>query len=131
MPKKICRVLVVEDSRDIQELLESVFESEGYRFSVVPSGEEMRRALATSEVDIVILDVVLPGGDSGLSLASEVAAQGYGVVVVSGHPSHFETASASGHVFLQKPFRVHALLEAVEHVLERVRVDCRIEKKAV
>jgi two-component system OmpR family response regulator len=131
MLKKICRVLVVEDSRDIQELLESIFESEGYRFAVVPNGGEMRKALATSEVDIVILDVVLPGGDSGLSLASEVAQQGYGVVVVSGHPSHFETASASGHVFLQKPFRVQALLEAVEQVLERARADCHLQRKAV
>ncbi len=130
MPNKICQVLVVEDSRDIQELLESVFESEGYRFSVVPNGEEMRAALAQGDVDIVIIDVVLPGADSGLVLAAEVAAQGLGVIVVSGHPWHFDTATASGHCFLQKPFRVQALLEAVEKTLERARADCKLQKKA-
>jgi DNA-binding NtrC family response regulator len=128
MPKKICRVLVVEDSKDIQDMLESVFVSEGYRFAVVPSGEEMRRVLAKGDVDIVVIDVVLPGADTGLALATEVAGQGYGVVVVSGHPQHFETAGASGHLFLQKPFRVQALLEAVDQALHRARIDCTRKK---
>jgi two-component system, OmpR family, response regulator len=129
MPKKICRVLVVEDRKDIQEVLESVFLSEGYRFSVVPNGEEMRRVLDQGDVDIVVIDVVLPGADMGLALADEVAGQGYGVVVVSGHPQHFETASASGHCFLQKPFRVQALLEACERTLRRARKDCELKQK--
>jgi DNA-binding NtrC family response regulator len=130
MTEKICRVLVVEDSREIQELLESVFVTEGYHFSVVSNGAEMRSEIAKGDVDVVVIDVVLPGADTGFALANEVAARGCAVVLVSGHPSHFATATTSGYSFLQKPFRIQALLAVVDEALHRARRDCELRRKA-
>ncbi len=69
MVEKICRVLIVEDRPEIQELLSEVFADQGYRFAVVANGGEMRKALATSDVDVAVIDVVLPGAEDGLALA--------------------------------------------------------------
>ena len=76
---KICKVLVVENDRDIQQLLNDVFEYEGYHFATVAHGVAMRDALAQGDVDVVIIDVVLPGGEDGFVLAKQATDLGHGV----------------------------------------------------
>src|SRR5258708_7854080 len=100
--EKICRVLIVEDRPEIQELLSEVFADQGYRFGAVTNGGEMRKALVAGDVDVAVIDVVLPGPEDGLALAKEVAAQGVGVILVTGRHDHFETGGQSGHRYLFK-----------------------------
>ncbi len=72
---KICKVLIVEDDSDIRELLSGTFAGEGYRFVMATNAAEMRSALASDpELDIVVVDLHLPGGANGLVLAAEAAA---------------------------------------------------------
>jgi DNA-binding NtrC family response regulator len=127
----ICRVLIVEDNEDVQNLLEDVFVAEGYRFAIATDAIEMRRIIAADHIDVVIIDVLLPGGESGLALAHEVAAQGYGVVLVTGHPSHFEAVEKSGHRYLHKPFRLPSLLQLVDEVLKATKAKCETRKGAI
>jgi two-component system, OmpR family, response regulator len=127
MDKKICRVLVVEDNEEIQDLLEDTFVGEGYRFSVAGSGAEMRAALAQGDVDVVVIDVLLRGGENGLVLAREAAAQGCGVILVTGHPEQLASLQHSGHPFLAKPFRLTALLQLVDRVLRETRAKCEVK----
>jgi DNA-binding response OmpR family regulator len=127
--EKICRVLIVEDRPEIQELLSEVFADQGYRFAVVANGGEMRKALATSDVDVAVIDVVLPGAEDGLALAKEVAAQGIGVIVVTGSHEHFEIVEKSGHRYLFKPFRIHSLLGLADELLRESKVRCRIKNR--
>ena len=54
--------------------------AEGYRFAVAGDGAEMRRIIRKGEIDVCIIDFLLPGGENGLVLAKEVAAEGYGVM---------------------------------------------------
>jgi DNA-binding NtrC family response regulator len=123
---KICRVLVVEDNEDIQDLLKETFLSEGYRFAVAAGGAEMRRIIGKGEVDVCIIDFRLPGGEDGLALAKEVAAQGYGVILVSGDQTHFDTIEKAGHRFLAKPFPLRSLLRLVDEVLSETRAKCEV-----
>ena len=125
---RICRVLVVENSKDIQDLLEHTFIGEGYRFAIAANPTEMRQILARGDVDVVIIDVILPGQESGLALAEEVAAQGYGVVLVTGHPAHFESVKRSGHRFLYKPFNLDSLVQLVDDALREARAKCKTKK---
>jgi DNA-binding NtrC family response regulator len=126
MPK-VCRVLVVEDNPDVQELLKETFQSEGYRFAVAENGAGMRRIISKGDVDVCVIDVRLPGGEDGLSLAREVAGKGYGVILVSGDQTHFETVRASGHRFLAKPFRLQSLLQLIDEVLAETKVKCSVK----
>jgi two-component system, OmpR family, response regulator len=122
---RICKVLVVEDDRYVRELLATVFADEGYHFTLVANGGEMRRVLANDQaIDIIVIDVTLPG-ENGLSLARHAAAEGYGVILVSGDHSHYDAIETSGHRFLFKPFRIDSLLQLIEAVLAEAANDCK------
>src|SRR4051812_35410149 len=96
--KKICKVLVVEDDSGIRELLTDVFESEGYHFVLAANADEMRAAMdGDPDIDILIVDIRLPGGDSGLVLAQEARARGLPVILTSGDRANFDTLASSGH----------------------------------
>ena len=61
-------ILVVDDHREICDLVQEYLSSEDYRVSIAHDGAEMRRLMAQSPVDLIILDLMLPGED-GLTLA--------------------------------------------------------------
>ena len=54
-------ILVVDDEREICDLVREYLSSEGYRVSTVQDGAGMRRVMAQSPVDLVTLDLMLPG----------------------------------------------------------------------
>src|SRR5579883_674113 len=128
MPK-ICRVLIVEDNHEIQSLLKELFLDEGFRLAVASDAAEMRRVIATGDVDVAIIDVMLPGQTTGIQLAHEAAGQGCGVILVTGHPSHFETVQQSGHRYLHKPFRIPSLLQLVDDVLRETKAKCKVKRR--
>src|SRR2546422_11441094 len=61
-------ILIVDDQREICELVQGYLTGEGYRVSTAHDGGEMRRIMAQGGVDLVILDLMLPG-EGGLTLA--------------------------------------------------------------
>ncbi len=67
-------VLVVDDDRDIRDLLGRFLTKHGYRVTTVQDGKDMRRALADWNIDLVVLDLMLPGED-GLSLCRDLRAK--------------------------------------------------------
>ena len=122
---KICKVLIVEDDSDIRELLSGTFADQGYRFVIAASAAEMRSALASDpELDIVVVDLHLPGGADGLVLAKEAAARGLPVIVVTGDHSRLEEIEKSGHRHLMKPYRLSTLLELADETLKAVKAQC-------
>jgi DNA-binding NtrC family response regulator len=126
--KKICKVLVVEDDSDIRELLSDVFEIEGYHFTLAANAAEMRAALASDpDIDILIVDVRLPGGEDGLVLAQEASSQGLPVIVTSGDRAHFDNNATPGHRHIAKPFRVSSLLALIDETLLATKADCERE----
>ena len=60
-------ILVVDDDRDIRTLLSEYLEKNGYKASAVAEGKAMKRLLEHTHVDLIVLDLMLPGED-GLSL---------------------------------------------------------------
>src|SRR5580765_2877365 len=64
-------LLIVDDDREIRGLLAQYLEKHEYRTTAVPDGREMRRVMERSHVDLVVLDLMLPGED-GLSLCREL-----------------------------------------------------------
>jgi two-component system, OmpR family, response regulator len=127
---KVCKVLIVEDNADIQQLLGNVFSYEGYEFAIAGDGRVMRHILAAENIDVVIVDVALPGGETGFTLAKHALDQGCGVILVTGHGQYFEAVEKSGHRYLLKPFRMRSLLELVDEVLKEVRARCVVKKRA-
>ena len=127
---KVCKVLIVEDHTEVQQLLGSMFGHEGYEFAIAGDGCAMRDVLAGQEIDVVIVDIALPGGETGLTLAKYAVDQGCGVILVTGHGKYFEDVEKSGHRYLFKPFRMASLLELVDQVLKETRRRCVLKKSA-
>jgi DNA-binding NtrC family response regulator len=129
MAKRVCRVLIVEDQEEVRDLLGDALSSEGFRFSLVSNAVEMREVLAAWNVDLAVIDVVLPGGMSGLALAKEVDARGISVILVTGSHDHFQNVEESGHPFLLKPFKIGALLSMATDLLRESKARCRTKDR--
>src|SRR5579875_761354 len=123
MPR-ICKVLIVEDHDEVRALLAEALAIEGFRFTAVETGEQMRAALDEDDHDVAILDVLLPGGEDGFALAETARALGCGVILITGDHRHAERLEQSGHPHLLKPFGVRDLLALVERVLAETTKLC-------
>jgi CheY-like chemotaxis protein len=108
------RVLVVDDDRDIRELLVELFASEGYE---VASASDGRRALAEARArrpDVILLDLMMPvmsGWEFREAQLRDPALADIPVVVVTA----FEE-SLDGTELLRKPFLVDDVLDAVQRL---------------
>jgi two-component system OmpR family response regulator len=67
-------ILVVDDHREIRDLVSRALVKEGFRVSVAADGRAMRQVLADNRLDLILLDLMLPGED-GLSLCRSLRAQ--------------------------------------------------------
>jgi CheY-like chemotaxis protein len=81
--------------------------------------------LSDPTIDLLLTDVVLPGGMSGVELArrAQAARPGLRVLLTSGYPEEVFQAQGrpdAGTMILQKPYRRHELAEAVSRVLAPV-----------
>ena len=66
-------ILIVDDDRDIRTLLASYLEKQGLRCTAAADGREMRAALETHRIDLIVLDIMMPGED-GLTLCRNLRA---------------------------------------------------------
>ncbi|MGH6928274.1 MAG: response regulator, partial [Dongiaceae bacterium] len=67
-------LLVVDDDREIRDLLSRFLGKHGYRVAAAKDAREARRCLADGRIDLLVLDVMMPGED-GLSLCRELRAK--------------------------------------------------------
>lgn len=126
-----CRVLIVEDDLAIQELVGAVLEHEGFDFVTAENGPDARRRIAREKFDVAVVDVKLPGGEDGLSLADHLWASGeIGVLLVSGDHQLEPKLRVCGHAFLLKPFRLPQLLATVDAVMKASSARCTLERRA-
>ena len=108
-------ILVVEDQAQILDVLREVLEEE-HTVTTATTAQAGSRALAASPADLVLLDLMLPGGGAQDVLA-QADAKGVPVILMSGNPSEMARASAGERPLLMKPFSLEALSQAVRAAL--------------
>ena len=128
MPR-ICKVLIVENDDDVRNLLGNVFDHEGYDFTQVKTGAEMRRALDEDDYDMAVIDITLPGSEDGFALAQIARDQGCGVILITGDHRHRDRLQGGGQHHLVKPFRTLQLLEMADKVLAELAAQCVRRKR--
>ncbi|HEU0154644.1 MAG TPA: response regulator [Stellaceae bacterium] len=116
-------ILVVDDQREICEIVQDYLSAEGYRVSVAHDGPAMRRVMSQGAVDLVILDLMLPGED-GLTLARSLRdGSGVGIIILTGRGETVDRIiglEMGADDYLPKPFHLRELLARVKSVLRRV-----------
>lgn len=115
-------ILVVDDDREIRDLLSRFLRKNGYRVDVAADGHEMKRVLDGARIDLVILDRILPGKD-GLMLCRELRTRSRVPVILlsllGGDTDRIIGLEVGADDYLAKPFNPHELLARVKAVLRR------------
>ena len=116
-------VLVVDDERNVRRTLGMVLEDEGYRVETFERAEPALERLERGRVDVLLLDVQLPGM-SGIEALRRLAEGGLEVptIVISGNATLSEAVEATrlgAYDFLEKPLDRDRVLLSVRNCLER------------
>lgn len=117
-------ILIVDDDPEIRQLLSTYLAEAGYRTSVAAEGREMRRRLDEHPVDLVVLDLMLPGED-GLSLCRNLRARSnIPVIMLTARGTLVDRIvglEMGADDYLAKPFDPRELLVRIKVVLRRTQ----------
>lgn len=125
-------ILLVEDDAEIGDLMQRHLAANGWRVSQSRNAAEMDRTLADAQIDLVILDLMLPGED-GLSICRRLRASGaMPIIIVSAKSDDFDRVvglEVGADDYLPKPFNPRELIARVRAIFRRV--DMGIAKPSV
>jgi DNA-binding response OmpR family regulator len=117
------RILVTDDDPEIRKLLARYIESQGYAVSLAASCHELQDRLAMHQVDLIVLDVMLPDG-SGLDLCRDLRAQRSNVPIIlltalKEDVDRIIGLEIGADDYLGKPFNPRELIARIKAVLRR------------
>ncbi|SIQ24796.1 MULTISPECIES: response regulator [unclassified Bosea (in: a-proteobacteria)] len=123
----IDHVLVVDDDREIRDLVSSYLKKNGLRVTTAADGRQMRAFLEADRVDLIVLDVMMPG-DDGLVLCRELRAGKHKATPVlmltarADDTDRIVGLEMGADDYLAKPFVARELLARIKAVLRRTRM---------
>jgi DNA-binding response OmpR family regulator len=126
------KILIVDDDELTRQVLSSYFENEGYDVSCAATAEEAEEHLALGTVDLVLLDIRMPGKD-GLTLTRELRVNSeIGIILVTGSQDEVDRLiglECGADEYVTKPFNPREILARGKNLIRRVRL-CQQAKAA-
>ena len=123
----IDHVLVVDDDREIRDLVSSYLKKNGLRVTTAADGRQMRAYLEADRVDLIVLDLMMPG-DDGLVLCRELRAGKHKATPIlmltarNDDTDRIVGLEMGADDYLSKPFVARELLARIKAVLRRTRM---------
>ena len=123
----IDHILIVDDDREIRDLVSSYLTKNGLRTSTAADGRQMRSFLDANSVDLIVLDVMMPGQD-GLALCRELRAgkhKATPILMLTARSDEMDRViglEMGADDYLSKPFAARELLARINAVLRRTRM---------
>ncbi|AVR98543.1 response regulator [Pseudoduganella armeniaca] len=120
-------ILIVDDDREIRELLAAYLRKNGFTVSLAADGRQLRALLEDTPVDLIVLDLMLPGED-GLSLCRSLRAGRHQALPILMLTARDEEADRilglemGADDYLTKPFAARELMARIHAVLRRTRM---------
>ncbi len=119
-------ILIVDDHREIRDLVSRTLTKEGFRVSSAADGKAMQKVLADARIDLILLDLMLPG-ESGLALARGLRAQSnVPIIMVTAKGEEVDRViglELGADDYLPKPFGTRELVARINAVLRRSRIE--------
>ena len=124
------RILIVDDETNIRMTLKDILEDEGYEVSMAGTGEKAVSFVSKENVDMVILDVKLPGID-GIEAFKQIHKNkpSLDVLMISGHSDISTAVNAvkfGAYDFLEKPLSMIKILTAVRNIEEKLSLKTKV-----
>lgn len=117
-------ILVVDDDSEIRHLVKTYLEKNGYRISVAGEGQTMWAALDKASIDLVVLDLMLPGTD-GLELCRMLRSRSrIPIIMLTARGDEMDRVlglEMGADDYLTKPFSARELMARIKVVLRRAR----------
>ncbi|NQV84563.1 MAG: response regulator [Rhodospirillales bacterium] len=117
-------ILVVDDDREIRDLLAKFLGQHGHRVTTAGGGVEMHKALEDWSINLIVLDLMLPGED-GLSLCRNLRAESdIPVIMLTAMGEEVDRIvglEMGADDYIAKPFNPRELLARIKSVLRRAR----------
>jgi two-component system, OmpR family, response regulator len=127
--EKTPHLLIVDDHREIRELLARYFTKNGLRVSVANGGAEMRQQMRTGAFDLVVLDIMMPGED-GLTLCRQLRQTSTIPIIlltaVSEETDKIVGLELGADDYVTKPFNPRELLARVKAILRRASSPLKV-----
>ena len=123
----IDHILIVDDDREIRELVGNYLKKNGMRTTVIADGRQMRAFLDTTPVDLIVLDIMMPG-DDGLLLCRELRVGKHKATPIlmltarNDETDRIVGLEMGADDYLTKPFSARELLARINAVLRRTRM---------
>jgi two-component system nitrogen regulation response regulator NtrX len=121
-------ILIVDDERDIRELISEILIDEGYTTRLAGTSEDAMREITSQPPGLLILDIWLKDSDmDGIDILKKVKSEylEVPVVIISGH-GNIEIAVAAikqgAYDFIEKPFNIDQLLVVIRRAMETSRL---------
>ncbi len=115
-------ILIVDDHREIRDLVSRALTKDGFRVSVAADGRAMRKVLDDSRIDLILLDLMLPGED-GLSLCRSLRAKSsIPIIMLTAKGDEVDRViglEMGADDYLPKPFGSRELVARIRAVLRR------------
>jgi DNA-binding response OmpR family regulator len=126
MATNTASILVVDDNQDIRDLISHFLSADGFHLFTATDGESALNILKRNQIDLVLLDVMMPG-ISGLDLLREIRANSdkklrdipvMMITAKTGTDDIDKALSLGANSYIVKPFRGNAIREKVRAILE-------------
>jgi len=115
-------ILIVDDHREIRDLVSRALTKEGFRVSTAADGRAMQKVLADGRIDLILLDLMLPGED-GLSLCRTLRAESsVPIIMLTAKGEEVDRViglEMGADDYLSKPFGSRELIARIRAVLRR------------
>jgi two-component system OmpR family response regulator len=115
-------ILIVDDHREIRDLVSRALVKEGFRVSTAGDGRTMHKVLADGRIDLILLDLMLPGED-GLSLCRALRAESdIPIIMLTAKGDEIDRViglEMGADDYLPKPFGSRELISRIRAVLRR------------
>ena len=132
-PENRPTILVIDDDPELRELLEAYLSQQGFDVVTVRDGLEMDAIFAEFQIDLVILDLMLPGED-GLSIAKRLKQQNnLPIIIVSAQGDDIDRIvglEVGADDYVSKPFNPRELLARIRAVLRRTNNNAPLKDSA-
>lgn len=124
MTKSKATILVVDDEEPVRKLLQRILEKADYRVVTASTGREAIDKVSSSDVSLVLLDIIMPGMDGFQTLELIRKKSDIPVIMVTAigkTTSLHDSLGLGADDYVKKPFRSGELLARIEAKLRRVK----------